>query len=822
MAGVLGGVSVLDLSWGVSGPIATMLLADHGAAVTRIEHPDGDPFAELSGYRTWQRSKRRATLDLRDERDRDRFLRLASRADVVVESFQPGVPAELGIDYDTLRALNPRLVYCAISAYGQEGKHADRPGIDALVAARTGHDFEGRGTVGGTIGRLSGTEGILPGLEAPEGCRVGPDRDGPLCSGPPWISLAAGYLATMGISAALYVREHTGRGQRVDTSLMQGALATTLGAWTRAEHSDAPDFVSWIVDQRAPRGFFRASDGRWVHNWTPLPAFVLGASAGDTLDPSGASAPKDAPMRIGVGAEEMIVLQHYQPLMAEAVARFPSTDWVRVAAEVGVPVQPVRSPEEALLDPSLLADGCVIEVDDAEHGRIRQVGRVLELSKCPTDPPRPAVAAGADTDEVVAEADAIPTPQPRPAPTTPAPAHALAGIKVLDLGLAVAGPWGTQMLAELGADVVKVNNMAFDRYWMSNHIAMTCNRSKRSIAINLKDPEGKAILDRLVAEADVVQHNMRYDAAERLGVDFESLRALNPRLIYCHTRGFEHGDRRYLPGNDQTGAALAGTTWLDGGLDDDGHPIWSVTSLGDTGNGFLSAIGIIQALYHRDRTGEGQFLDTSIIYAQLLNASTAWVTPDGSVRGDRHALDAGCLGSSALYRLYRCADGRWLALGAYARRQFSALCSVIGRDDLDTDDRFAPAGNRSARDAEMWSLLEDVFATRPAREWLVALDAARVPAEVADPDFVMSMFDDPEFVEKGWVAHAEHPVLGRVDGFGNLVDLSETPGRVRGAALIPGQDSSEILAELGYDDEQIAKLIAADIVQQSELRTPYT
>ena len=156
---------------------------------------------------------------------------------------------------------------------------------------------------------------------------------------------------------------------------------------------------------------------------------------------------------------------------------------------------------------------------------------------------------------------------------------------------------------------------------------------------------------------------MRYDAAVRLGVDYESLRAIKPDLIYCHTRGFEHGEREGLPGNDQTGAALAGPDWLDGGLDHDGIPFWPVVSLGDTGNGFLSAIAIVQALYHRDRTGEGQFVDTSIMYAQLLNASIAWSLADGSRHGDRPQLDAMQLGWHACYRLYETADG-WLCVAA--------------------------------------------------------------------------------------------------------------------------------------------------------------
>ena len=491
--------------------------------------------------------------------------------------------------------------------------------------------------------------------------------------------MASAYLATLAISAALRVREQTGRGQRVSTSLFQGVLATTLSAWQRVEHADTPNYQSWISDPRAPKGVFRCADGRWIHQWVPLPDFVISAAEGDRVQRTEKTTrPRDATTRIGMDVNEMLLLHHYQPLMAEAIAKFPSEPWVALGAEVGVPLQPLRSPEEALHDDAFLADGCVIEVDDPELGPVRQVGRVYDLHACPTDAPtrapdrRRAHRRGARRSRRARRPRRPPRARRRRAPASP-----LAGVRVVDLGLAVAGPWGTMMLADLGAEVIKVNPL-HDFYWMSTHIAMACNRGKRSIALNLKDPAAMEILHELVAGADIVQHNMRYDAAVRLGVDYESLRAIKPDLIYCHTRGFEHGAREGLPGNDQTGAALAGPDWLDGGLDHDGIPLWPVVSLGDTGNGFLSAIGMVQALYHRDRTGEGQFVDTSIMYAQLLNASIAWSLADGSRHGDRPSLDAMQLGYHATQRLYETADG-WLCVAATTDEQRSALATVARR-----------------------------------------------------------------------------------------------------------------------------------------------
>jgi crotonobetainyl-CoA:carnitine CoA-transferase CaiB-like acyl-CoA transferase len=169
MKGVLGKLRVLDLSWGIAGPVAGMLLGDHGAEVTKIEPPGGDPFRFLSGYPVWGRGKRSATLDLRSAEGLDTFLALAREADIVLESFSPGTTRRLGINYEVLAEQNSRLIYCSITGYGSSGKHAERPAYDALVAARTGHQWEHRGRVGGTIDILSGGAGIMPGLQPPAG-----------------------------------------------------------------------------------------------------------------------------------------------------------------------------------------------------------------------------------------------------------------------------------------------------------------------------------------------------------------------------------------------------------------------------------------------------------------------------------------------------------------------------------------------------------------------------------------------------------------------------------------------------------------------------
>ncbi|MEB4209773.1 CoA transferase [Mycobacterium sp. 94-17] len=816
--GVLDSVTVLDLSTGITGPMAAMLLADHGAAVTRIESPHPDALADFSGYRVWNRGKRSAVLDLTGDTDRQRLHALVRTADVLIESYGPGTAEKLGVDYASLRVINPRLIYSSITPYGEEGPDTQRPGYDALVAARTGLQWEVRGTVGSTMGRLAGTDGMLPGIELPDGQWVGPDRDGPLFTGVPWPSIGAAYVAIVAINVAIRARGLTGRGQRVDTSLLHGVLVGTLGGWAKVERPDTPMFATWVGDPRAPKGFFRTSDNRWTHHWVPLPGFVLAAAESGMQLTSDLVPPKDSDLRISPMAEDMVLLHMYDPLMAEAVAKHTAQQWTDLAAQVGVPVQTVRSPEEALLDPLLLADGCVVDVEDPQVGVIRQVGRVVELQRHPFTTPTGAPVRGADTDAVRAEADALIAAGTSAVETASdgAPLQApLDGVTVIDLGLAVAGPWGTQLLAQLGARVIKVNTM-YDEWWFSNHIAMSCNRDKESIALDLKAPEAKEILLKLVERADIVQHNMRSDAAIRLGVDYESLRQINPRLIYCHTLGHEQGPRQQHPGNDQTGAALAGTTWLDGGMDNGGRPHWSCTSMGDTGNGFLSALGMIQALYDRDRTGEGQLVRTSILYAQLLNASTSWISPDGGLAADRPCVDAELYGWSALYRLYPTAGG-WLCLAAVTEPQFAALATAIGHTELATDPLFATTQARREHDAELASLLAAVFADGSAHDWFERLNAAGVPVEISDPDWVLRTFADRAAERRQTTATFQHRTVGQMTVSGLIFQLSDTPGVLKRGPIWPGEDSRAILLELGYLSDEVDKLVEAGIVGDTAL-----
>ena len=802
MAGVLGGLKVLDLSWGIAGPMTGMLLADHGAEVTRIERPEGDPYAGLLGYKVWHRGKKNAVFNLKDSSELALFKKLAADADVLIESMTPGKTKALGIDYPELAKLNPKLIYCSISAYGD---HDGRPGHDAIVAATSGLQYEQRGWPEGALNHMAGREDPFAGaIDIDPNHVQGANREGPLHVASKWPSMGAFFSASAGISAALFAREKTGRGQRVTTSLQQGVMACCSGVWQRAEDIDAQGFNTWIMGSASPKGHFKCADGKWLHNWVPNPRFILEATRGDTLNASPDLSVQNDPDRFGIGPEELLVMAHYQPILADAVKKFNCDDWVEAAAVGNMTMQPCRSLEDSLTDPLLIADNCVMTVDDPELGPINQVGITYRLETSPGKVQGPTRATGADTNAVKTHAASLPETEIHTVPATPTGKGPLDGIRVLDLGLAIAGPFGCQLLADMGAEVIKMNTL-WDSFWHKCHIAYMANRGKRSLAVMLKHPKGMEAIKKVIATCDVVQHNMRYPATERLGLDYASLKKEFPRLIYCHSRGFEEGPRKNLPGNDQTGACLAGVQHEDGALHAGGdtHPLWSLTSLGDTGNGFLTAVGICNALMERERTGKGQFVDTSIVNACLLNTSYGVAKPDGSAV-DRPRLNADQTGYGDYYRLYKCADEKWIQVAAISDAHKSALDKLAG------DNKTSAFGGQGSL-ALMKALID-----------------ASIPAAISDSEASRSIFDNADYKAKNWTAEYTDRYVGKLEQIGLTYNLSDTPGVIGTSPLIVGDSTKAILAEVGYSEEEIlamanetAILCDPPVPGQKEMQNPW-
>jgi crotonobetainyl-CoA:carnitine CoA-transferase CaiB-like acyl-CoA transferase len=794
MAGAFADLRVLDLSWGTAGPMTTMFLADNGADVIRIEPPNGDPFAQQTGYRVWNRGKRSACLDLWSSEGRKQFDELVLTADVVVDSFSWGTTTRLGIDHDALSGLNPGIVTCSITGYGEHLVHRERPGYDGLVAARTGLLFDQKGRRGTAMEFINGRPGPYPEFDAPEGLVRGADREGPIFPRTPWPSIGATYFATLGIAAALRAREVSGLGQRVTTSLLQGALAASCLNWQRVEDPDAPLYWMWPVDSRSIEGLFECADGKWVHHWTLRPRWVLAAAEGDTLSAVGLDTSyRDDPDRVSMESDGLLAGIFLYPQLEEAFKKFPSDQWVRAGEEAGLGMTTVRPPGDALADKSFLADGCVVEVDDPEVGLIRHAGPLLEFSATPGTVAGPAPRTGQHTEEVVAEAlTASASGGPKLGSEKPL-AHPLAGIRVLDLGLGVAGPFTGRALADLGADVIKVNAL-YDKYWNGTHMGLGVNRGKRSISLNLKNPDGRQVLEKLLQGSDVFTLNWRPGAAGRLGLDYETLHERYPRLVYCNTRGYEKGPRSDLPGTDQNAAAMTGTEWEDGACSAGNPPLWSRSNMGDTGNALLAAIAITTALYHRDRTGEGQAVSTSIVNAGLLHTSYAWIHSDGTAPDWGH-VDGDQFGLSPYYRLYQCAHGGWVFLAALTSQAQAKLRTLLPG---------APSGDDAESVAD-W--LESYFAGAVAWEAFAALDDGDVPIEVVDEFFCRDLFDDPHARRLGLVSETRSSSVGRFEDPGLLVNISPSEPVVQRGPCACGEHTKEILDELGYTAAQVEAMV---------------
>jgi len=398
----------------------------------------------------------------------------------------------------------------------------------------------------------------------------------------------------------------------------------------------------------------------------------------------------------------------------------------------------------------------------------------------------------------------------------------LDGVRVVDFGQYLAGPFGPMLLADLGADVIKVEPTRGDG--MRNVVGpfLGCQRGKRDIAIDLKQPEGLRIALELVATADIVHHNMTLGTADRLGVGYQHCKAVRPDVLYCNTFMYGPvGPLARLGGLDPLGQAACGLEWEQGPVAAGNPPQWHRYGQGDIASAMPSVLAVLLALFHRNRTGEGQSMWTSILHGSMLYTADSWLAADGTP-SPRPALDQEQLGLGPLYRLYETRDG-WLQLAAVREEHWPALCGVLRRQDLAADPRFGTAAGRAEHRAELTAALTEAFLADHALNWRRALDAAGVPSEVSMDawDGETMLFDD-DLVRLGLVAEYEHPLLGRVRQFGNLITFSDTtslPGR---PAPMLGQHTREILAELGYDETAIDGFRARGVVSWPDDSYPYT
>ncbi len=364
----------------------------------------------------------------------------------------------------------------------------------------------------------------------------------------------------------------------------------------------------------------------------------------------------------------------------------------------------------------------------------------------------------------------------------------LAGIKVLDLSAYIAGPYGCSLLADQGADVIKIEPPGGDnlRQYPStldgdNRAFLGVNRSKQGIVLNLKDAGDRDLLRELAAEADIFVHNFRPGVAERLGIDFDSLGALNPRLIYCAITGYgDDGPLRSKAGYDQVLQAMTGMCVLQGRPE---LPELTYGSPVDYYAAALVAAGVASALYERERSGEGQFVGVSLLRSALTMQSARLI----KAAGETHDISRD-MRSGGITGLHPTADG-YLYLSANTPHFWQALCDLTGLSELAADPRYDSVRARAAHADEIVPRLRAALETRSAREWEELLGDA-VPCSAARP--IEDMFDHPQVIAESIVADIAHPVLGSYRGVGQPIKFGRTPGPEPFAAPMLDQDTDAI------------------------------
>jgi crotonobetainyl-CoA:carnitine CoA-transferase CaiB-like acyl-CoA transferase len=415
--------------------------------------------------------------------------------------------------------------------------------------------------------------------------------------------------------------------------------------------------------------------------------------------------------------------------------------------------------------------------------------------------------------------------------TTSSPPAALAGIRVLDLSRVLAGPWCTQTLADLGADVIKVERPPGDghpggddtRGWGPPFLKdragrdtaeaayyLGCNRNKRSITVDLAQPDGQALIRRLAAQCDVLVENFKVGDMARYGLDAQSLLAAQPRLVYCSITGFgQTGPYRDRAGYDYAVQGLGGLMSVTGERDDrpGGGPQKVGVAVADLFTGLYATIAIQAALRHRDATGQGQHIDMALLdtqVAMLANLGANYLVTGVSPRraGNAHQ-------NIVPYQVFEAADG-YLILAVGNDGQFARFCEVAGRPELALDARFIRNADRVRHREVLVPLLAELMRTRGKQQWLDALEGAKVPCGAIND--LAEVFADPQVQAREMAVPVLHPLADSLRLVASPMKLSATPVQLRHAPPLLGQHTDEILVELGLDEAERTRLHSRGVV----------
>lgn len=642
---------------------------------------------------------------------------LLGEVDAVIHDVLPAAAGALGLDNATLSMRHPALIHVAVGGWPAGHPNENRPVSDALVLAEAGLLDEQKAVA----------------------------RDGPVWLRFPLGSAHAGYLAAIGVLARLYARRRTGKGGSVATSLLQGALIPTALIWHRADRPSPALKFGFPKDAGAT--LFECGDGLWMHTMgQPIKAPSV-ARALAAMDPDTRAAHN--------ARYANAVIKYIEDRGAiEAIFKTrPRSEWLEELWASDVPVQPVQDMGALYEDEQAAANSYVVDVENARFGRTRQPGPPMQ------------VASGTPTGEPMVEGCAMASP--------------LQGLKIADFGNFLAGPLAPQLLADMGADVVKVESTTGDPLRHADWAFNGCQRNKRDIAVALKHPDAGKVLEKLIGWADVVHHNQRMPAAEKLGFGWDAVRTINPRAVYCHVNSYgPQGPRKDWPGYDQLFQAASG--WEAANAGEGNHPTWCRFGMMDHLCALASVVATLLALLRRDATGEGEFVAASLLGGSLATMET-FVLPDGTL-APMTRLDRDQIGIGPAQRLFECVDG-WVAVDA------------------------------PGRDALPGELSETAIAAMTKAAAVSALTARGYPAAAVALDNGATFLADPDNRAARLVASFDHPAYGGYDQVGVAWSFGDLATPLRRPPPLLGEHSAQLLEELGFDADARTALFAAEAVK---------
>jgi len=785
--GALAGYRVLDLCepWG---QYCGKLLADLGADLIKVEPPDGDPARALGPFKDdrthlegslfftyYNTNKRSLALDLERAEGRAVLARLLDGADVLLETFAPARAAALGLDYPTLRARYPRLVVTALSGFGPDGPAADQRATAPVVFARSG--------LMQIIGPPEGPPAAAPGQLA--------------------FDLAA-VDAAIGTLGALFARRRSGRGQRVEVAALEVLAAQIVprlpGQWV-------PRRFGHLNPQLAPSGTYACRDGDVELN------IVMPAQWEGLKELLGRPPELERPewqRREGRTPD----LDAIAPIVAAALRDRPRAEVVEQAHRLRVPCLPVNSLADFAADAHVAARGFFVPAEHPYLGPHRLPGAPYHFSEAGWALRRPAPTLGQHTAEILAE-ERAPVPDGPPAPAASAEPP-LAGVRVLAFSTAFAGPTASRYLADLGAEVIKVesrrrpdNTRGFGGPFVEPSGASIMpgyvhfNRNKRGIALDLGQERGRELARRLVGISDVVTENFSLRVMKNWGLDYAGLRAIRPDIILLDMQGMGQTGplRDYLTYGNLL-QSYSGLTRVWGYT----HSSWV-----DYVAAEHAAFAVLAALLYRERTGRGLHIDLGQLETAAALLGTAYL--DYLVNGHTVRPGENRAEAKAPSGCYRCrGDDAWCVVDVTSDDEWRRLVEALGRPAWAADPRYATAAGRQADAATLDAHLAAWTASFDPSEVERRLQAAGVPAAaVRGP---LDPLDDPHLRARRFYATIDQPVLGRGDYAEPPLHLSDTPIGIRRPAPLLGQDNAYVFGELlGLSSAEIAQLTEEGVLE---------